>query len=101
MTAFRFFSFSNAGGFTWHDSIDAAKAEAESALDSERENAADDGWMEDDATSICYGEIKGQVVETARMPWHEHLAQQGTAEEDMPERMRFDEFVDFDLKEIQ
>lgn len=97
MTVFRFFSFSNADGFTWHDSIEAAKAEAESALDSERDNAADDGWMEDDAASICYGEIKGQVVETARMPWCEHME----CEPECGKAHNFQEFVEFDLKEIK
>lgn len=52
----RFFSFSNAGGFDWHETLQSAKDAAEMALDCERDAAGDDGWQEDDAFSICYGE---------------------------------------------
>jgi hypothetical protein len=94
-----FFSFSNAGGFDAHKTLEAAKAQAESELDNERDNAGDEGWEEDDTSSICYGLILGGVEETARMSWNDHLRQQGTAEEDLPTNPRFDQFVDYALKE--
>ena len=97
---FRFFSFSNCGGFDWHETLEAAKAFAEDALDCEREAAGDSGWEEDDTRSICYGEIKGTTVETARMPWKDHMRiNLGIPDDEQGDGPgRFDEFVDFDME---
>ena len=84
-----------------HKTLEEAKAQAESELDCERDAAPDEGWNEDAVLQICYGEIKGATFETARMSWTDHLRQQGTAEEDIPKNPRFDEFVDFDMAEVQ
>lgn len=96
----RFFSFSNAGGFDWHETLEEAKDAAEMALESERDAAGDDGWQEDDAFSISYGEIKGTVVETARMLWKDHMRiNLGIPDEEQGDGPgRFDEFVDFDME---
>ena len=98
----RFFSFSNPGGFDWHETLEAARAAAENELQHERDNAPDDGWDEDDALSVCYGEIKGAAFVTHRMPWDEFRRQRGDTEEDIAESpSRFDEFVEFDLRLLE
>ena len=85
MTTFRYFSYSSPGGFDFHKSLEQAKAAAADSLYYERESAGDSGWEVSDVLSICYGEIKGQVVETVLSLWTWDR--------------RFDEFVDYDLKE--
>ena len=97
----RFFSYSVAGGFSWHETLEKAREGAENDLDYERECSGDDGWQEEDVLSICYGEVKGACFETERMPWKDHLRRSGSAEEDLPEHPRFDEFLDFALRPLE
>lgn len=94
-----FFSYSSAGGFDVHKTLEDAKACAQAALDGEQEDAGSDGWDEDAALSICYGSIAGGVEEVGRIPWAEHMRNQGYDEEDCAGSHQFDEFVDFKIEE--
>jgi hypothetical protein len=48
-------------GFQFHDTAEAAKKEAEEALQYYADEAASDGWNEE-VESICWGEVKECVV---------------------------------------
>jgi hypothetical protein len=61
-----FFSYDHEGGFKFHETPAGAKARAEKALDMDRDDA-EDGW-DDNVTDICWGEVKGRVVETMCRP---------------------------------
>lgn len=90
-----FFAYDPQGdGFTFHTTLESARDAAQSALDHEQDNACD-GWSED-VEAIAFGRILGQVVETDRKPWNEHLREQG---EEPLENPPFDEFVDYKMKE--
>ena len=53
--------------FIWMNGrFDEAKARADKALDMDRDEAAE-GWSEE-VTQICWGEVRGRVVETERRP---------------------------------
>ena len=62
----RYFSFDPDGGIAFHVTAAAAKKRAEDALDEERE-VSGDGWSES-IEEICWGEVRGGVVETSRRP---------------------------------
>lgn len=61
-----FFSYDHEDGIEFHETAEEAKARAEKALDMDRD-VAEDGW-DDNVTDICWGEVKGRVVETMRRP---------------------------------
>lgn len=61
MRAFKHFSF-DGHCFKLEPTEEAARKTAEEALDLERAEAGE-GWSED-ASSICWGEVKGWVEET-------------------------------------
>ena len=61
-----FFSYDHEDGIEFHETAEEAKARAEKALDMDRD-VAEDGW-DDNVTDICWGEVKGRVVETMRHP---------------------------------
>jgi hypothetical protein len=61
-----FFSYDHEDGIEFHETAEEAKARAEKALDMDRD-FAEDGW-DDNVTDICWGEVKGRVVETMRRP---------------------------------
>ncbi len=91
----RFFSYVGDDGFELHDTLDEAKACAQQGFEYDQDNAVD-GWPEH-TWQTCYGELRGSVVETARMPWNEHLALEGVEPEENPQ---FDEYVDYALQEF-
>lgn len=57
-----FFSFCDDDGFTKHDSLEAAKAASQDAIDMLREEAGTDEWP-GSVGSVCYGLIVGQSTE--------------------------------------
>jgi hypothetical protein len=57
----RFFTYCPDCGFDTHETQEAAEKAADRCLDHFRDDAAD-GWSED-VTQICWGEIKGEVVQ--------------------------------------
>lgn len=61
-----FFSYDHEDGIEFHETAEEAKARAEKALDMDRDEAAE-GWSEE-VTQICWGEVRGRVVETERRP---------------------------------
>lgn len=62
-----FFSYDPDGfGIEFHDTEDAARKAADSALEQERDNASE-GWGEN-VTQICFGVVLGRVTETSRRP---------------------------------
>lgn len=64
----RYFSYDDQNNFELHDTLAEAKAAAVKALDYCRDEAGSEGWPES-ADEICYGELRGRVVETLREPW--------------------------------
>lgn len=91
-----YFSYSPGTGFDTHKTLEEARAAAEEELAVFRDEAAD-GWSEE-VTSICYGTVTGQVVESERMPWGEHLERQGQDVEP-GDTHPFDEYVDYKLEQ--
>lgn len=72
-------------GFVTHETEAEARTAAEKALEAERDNAHE-GWstvVED----ICWGKIRGRVIESERRP-----AEEGE---------NFDEFVDYALADVE
>lgn len=69
-----FFAYSECG-FTFHNTAEEAKAEAERLLEVERDFATREGEWNDDATEIFWGEVRGRVEERVVNPcdydgWH-------------------------------
>lgn len=73
------------GEFRIHDTLEAAREDAEGLLESAGDEAADWGWA-DDPPQICYGELIGHCVEEQRMP--------------APDDSDFDYYVTFGLHPI-
>ena len=95
----RFFYYDPDGnGFTLCDTLEEAKSAVVKILDSCRADAPD-GWA-DDMENICYGEIKGGIVETLRVTKEDYNEAGG--EETMgyffPEG--FDELIDYSVEDI-
>ena len=70
----RFFAYSECG-FTFHDTAEEAKAEAERLLNEERSAAESEGEWGEGATEIFWGEVRGRVQERVVNPcdydgWH-------------------------------
>lgn len=82
----RFFSYDEQGNFELHDTLEQAKATAEEAFDIVKENATEFGWSES-TEDICYGEVRGRIVETFCRPWDE--LQDGPAPENECERVEY------------
>ncbi len=96
----RFFYYDPDGnGFTLCDTLEEAKTAVVKILDSCRSDASSDGWS-DCMDEICYGEIKGGVVETLRITKEEYDEVDG--EETMnyffPEG--FDELLDYEVQDF-
>lgn len=67
MPQLRFFSYTPGNiGIDLHDTLDAAWATAEHALDDCRDDAPD-GWS-DEVEGICYGVVLGRVVKVLERP---------------------------------
>lgn len=66
MTAKRFFSYDPNAGIEFHATAAEAEAAADSVLDGYRDNAPE-GWDEN-VESVCWGEVRQQVMETERRP---------------------------------
>ena len=64
----RFFSYCPDCGIDDHATAEEAEKHADGCLDHYRDDAPD-GWDEN-VTSICWGEIKGSVLETERRPFN-------------------------------
>ena len=65
----RFFSYDYQNEFELHDTLAEAKSAAEKAFKYCSDEArSGDGWPES-VDHICYGELRGHVVETLRQPW--------------------------------
>lgn len=64
------FSYDDATGFELHDTLIGARVAAEKALEYCKEEAIGGGWWPEEVDSICYGELRGIVVETLREPWN-------------------------------
>jgi len=62
----KYFSYDPENGCEFHDTPEQAMAHAETVL-SECRDYADDGWPEN-MEWICWGKVKGRVVETERRP---------------------------------
>ncbi len=58
----RFFAYSR-DGFTFHETAEEAKTEAERLVGIERDFATREGEWNEDATEIVWGEIRGYVDE--------------------------------------
>ena len=56
----RFFAYSECG-FTFHNTAEKAKAEAERLLEVERDFATREGEWNDDALCIMWGEMRGRA----------------------------------------
>jgi len=80
----RFFVYDPECGFETYTTAKEAEEAAEGILEEYRDNAGD-GWDECVA-SLCWGEIREQVVQTDRRP--------------APEGSSFDEYWDFGLKPV-
>ena len=65
----RYFSYSCEEGIAFHPTETKAKEAAEQYLHDEREQACE-GWSEE-VEEICWGEVKGRVVEVFRRPREE------------------------------
>lgn len=70
----RFFSYSECG-FTFHDTAEKAKEEAERLLEVERDFATREGEWGEGATAIFWGEVRVRVKERVVNPcdydgWH-------------------------------
>ena len=74
-----FFAYDYEDGFTRFATLNEARAAAEQYLAGWREIATTEGEWPDEASHICYGEIRGRMME-----WHEggtvdyHLMEMGT-----------------------
>lgn len=75
----RFFSYDDQDQFRLHDTLAEAKSAAEKALEYCRDEAWIEGWP-DSVDEICYGELRGHVVESLREPWD--TDKHGTAPEE-------------------
>ena len=64
----RFFSYDDQNEFELHDTLAEAKASAEKAFEYCSDEARSEGWSES-VDEICYGELRGHVVELLREPW--------------------------------
>lgn len=64
-----FFSYDDQNQFELHETLDEAQAAAEKALEYCSDAASSEGWPES-VDEICYGELRGHVVETLREPWN-------------------------------
>ena len=82
----RYFSYDDQNNFELHDTLAEAKAAAEKALDYCSDEARSEGWPES-VDEICYGELRGQVVETLREPWD--TEKHGGAPEEGCERVEY------------
>ena len=65
----QFFSYDHEDGIEFHKTAEEAKLRAMKSLDLDRDYS-DEGWSEE-VTQICWGEVKGSVVETMRRPVNE------------------------------
>ena len=76
----RYFSYDDQNQFELHATLAEAKAAAEKAFEYCSDEARADGWPES-ADGICYGELRGHIVETLREPWdvdkHGHPPEEG------------------------
>ena len=82
----RYFSYDDQNNFELHDTLAEAKAAAEKALDYCSDEARSEGWPES-VDEICFGELRGQVVETLREPWD--TEKHGDAPEEGCERVDY------------
>ena len=57
-----FFSYCDDDGFNKHDTLEAAKADAQNVIDMLREEAGTDEWP-GAVDSVCYGVIVGKSTE--------------------------------------
>lgn len=64
----RFFSYDDQNQFELHETLEEAKAAAEKAFEYCSDEARSEGWSES-VDKICYGELRGHVVETLSEPW--------------------------------
>jgi predicted nucleic acid-binding Zn-ribbon protein len=87
----RFFSQCPDCGFETFKTAKEAEADAEAHLDHYRDDAPD-GWNEE-VTGICWGEVKGEVVQTYSRPYD--------AEVDVMIASDCDEVWDFGLMPIE
>ena len=78
------FSYDTENGVAFHETAGKAQAEADKNLELSRDYA-DDGWDEN-VEDICWGEVKGKVVETER--------REATPED----HISCDEIVDYELQ---
>ena len=75
----RFFSYDDQNEFELHDTLAEAKAAAEKAFEYCSDEARCEGWPES-VDEICYGELRGHVVELSCEPWD--TDKHGTAPEE-------------------
>lgn len=64
----RFFSYNYQNEFELHNTLAEAKAAAEKVFEYCRSEARSEGWPES-VDEICYGELRGHVVELLCEPW--------------------------------
>jgi len=91
-----YFSYSPETGFDLHETC----AEAEDAAATELEEfrlAAGDGWDES-VTNICFGVVLGDVFETERIPWKDHMRNIGASDDELADPPPFSEYVDYSLR---
>lgn len=77
-----YYSYDYEDGIEFHDTAEAAKARAESALDDARDHACDSGWNEEE-WQISWGKVMGVARETERKK--------------APDDSEFEEIVDFQI----
>ncbi len=82
----RYWSYDDNDGLQWHDTAEAAESAAQEALTLYRLEADGDGEWPDGVDSICWGEVRGRIVETT-----------GSTEEYGEER----EWVDYHLAPVE
>ncbi len=77
----------------FHETLEEAEQAAQADLDAA---CGDDGW-DANVTEIRYGTVIGQVHESERMPWAEHLKVHLGEEVEEGESPPYDEWVDYRL----